>query len=107
MCFNSGNSEFTGIFAVRTKKNQPNFGEITFHFDAKGTDGSTTVNYGLHMFGVVTHPDDLPPASSGTDNTITGGSFLMVHSNGPGNKVACAGEGFLTYSLLIVRDPPS
>ncbi len=104
-CFGAGSfdrndSQYEGLFAVQRKQNQRNFGQISFVFDAQGADGRT-VSYGLHIFGTVV--GNLPPEVS-TRIFGSPGTFDIRHSNGPGNTVACIGEGFLSYSLLIVRN---
>ncbi len=108
-CFNTGTvempaSEFTGPFQIIVKKNDLDNANIQFNFPAKGDEGTLDVNYGLQLPGVITIPDNWPPAPD-VDNTITGTTFNMVHSNGPGNKVACTGTGVLNFSILVVRDP--
>ena len=76
---------------------------IRFFFDAKGTDG-TDVNYGLTVLGKFQSGAPWPPTTATTgSNTITGKTFVLAHSNGPGNKVACTGEGKIGFSLTVTR----
>ncbi len=97
-CF-AGNP-FTGPLRIDFNKNNPINASITFDFTAKDKDGITDVNYQLGLRGLITDPDDWPPAIT---NTITGESFNMHIGTGP-RKIACTGTGLLNFSMVVTRN---
>ena len=95
-CF--GGDVFSGGVAITVRSNNLTNAELRMNFDAKGTDGRT-VNYGLGLFGTMA---SWPP-TTGNDITITGGTFEVNHSGGPGKNVACIGEGTLAFTAVVKR----
>lgn len=121
-CFSSGGFP-SGMQVGQVTPSNTEAAIIHFFFDAKGTNGTSDVNYVLTVHAtfigtfingteesVVTWPPPPPPAE-GTSKTTIGApaSFVLAHSNGPGNKVACTGEGPLgdddtfTFELTVKR----
>jgi len=80
---------------------------INFFFRALGTDGTTDVDYVLKVFAKFQPGRPWPPEDAESkSNTITGGTFVLAHVNGPGRKVACTGEDELgDFSVTITVAP--
>jgi len=112
-CFAGSDFKFTGsAVQVVADKNDTGFGSAGFWFTAKGDDGTTDIKYQLAVTLVTIDPaDGWPywlPAVNAT-STVTGGPWEMRHSNGPGKKIACTGEGTgetegpLDFAIVITR----
>lgn len=100
-CFSSTDI-LSGMQVGQVKPSNTKDAIIRFFFDAMGTDGESA-NYALTVFATFDddEPGDWPPAEV---IMITGTSFVLAHSNGPGNKAACTGEGDLTFNLTVTRN---
>ena len=100
---------FSGILEIRADKNDPGTGSTGFWFTAKGADGVTDVQHHLAMTAQIANTSNWPywiPAAVSDTATVTGGSWEMVHNNGPGRKIACTGEWTtetLDFTILVTR----
>jgi len=104
-CFGAGEfvaGEFDAIMQVgQVKPSNTEDAIISFFFRALGTDEpASDVDYVLKVFGTFEKNAPWPPTDD-KSNTITGDSFVLAHVNGPGRKVACTGEGTITFTLLV------
>ena len=99
-CFAGSEFKFTGsgVGVIADRKN-PGDGRSGFWFTAKGTDGTTDVQYKLAGISVdIPLPAVWPYWLPDVGQTVTvatkvGEPWEMSTTNGPGKSVACTGEG--------------
>ena len=91
----------------RVANDLPNVRSSFGAFPAKGFDGSSPVNYQVELFGEVMDDGNFSPAE-GDITTIEWKTFNMIHSGGPGRRVACTGLGTLpTFTETVVTGTTS
>ena len=94
-------AEGTGGLIVSQNKPGSTDANISFSFDAEGTDNAdnSLIRYQLVLDGDivegVTWPDD--------GSTINGGNFDIGHGFGPGRESACTGTGTLSFSMALSK----
>ena len=103
VCFAGGS--FSGTLQIAADRNNPGTGSIEFWFTAFGDDGTPDVDYHLPMSAQIEDTGNWPywlPAD-GESRTVTGGSWEMGHTGGPGRTVACTGDGGLNVTVVVTR----
>ena len=103
VCFAGGS--FLVTLQITADRKNPGTGSIEFWFTAFGNDETPDVDYHLPMSAQIEDTGNWPywlPAD-GESRTVTGGSWEMGHTGGPGRTVACTGDGGLNVTVVVTR----